>query len=65
MRPSKVLQQQRDQVLALALAAWRGAARVRVFGSVASSTDHDASDADLSVDMLLLGVQTKLLDADR
>lgn len=49
MRPSVTLAAQRDRVLALAAA--RGASRVRVFGSVARDADHEGSDIDLLVDV--------------
>jgi hypothetical protein len=49
MRPSQALAAKRDDVLALAAA--RGASRVRVFGSVARGQDHDGSDIDLLVDL--------------
>jgi len=49
MRPSQALAAKRHDVLALAAA--RGASRVRVFGSVARGQDHDGSDIDLLVDL--------------
>jgi predicted nucleotidyltransferase len=68
MRPSIALSSQRDRVLALAAA--RGAGRVRVFGSVARDTDHEGSDIDLLVDMPpgtsllhLVGLQMEIEEA--
>ena len=49
MRPSQALASKRDEFLALAAA--RGAARMRVFGSVANGLDHEGSDIDLLVDL--------------
>ena len=49
MRPSLALASQREHILALAAA--RGASKVRVFGSVASGMDHEGSDLDLLVDV--------------
>ena len=49
MRPSLILSAQRTHVLALAAA--RGASRVRVFGSVAKGLDRADSDLDLLVDL--------------
>ena len=49
MRPSQALASQRTRILALAAA--RGASRLRVFGSVAHGLDHEGSDVDLLVDM--------------
>lgn len=49
MRPSKALASKRDEILALAAA--RGATRMRVFGSVANGLDHEGSDIDLLVDL--------------
>lgn len=49
MRPSLILSAQRTHVLALAAA--RGASRVRVFGSVAKGLDRADSDLDLWVDL--------------
>ncbi|MBN8509470.1 MAG: nucleotidyltransferase family protein [Burkholderiales bacterium] len=57
MRPSQSLFRHRERVLALAAA--RGASRVRVFGSVARDSDHEGSDLDLLVD---LPAGTSLLD---
>jgi uncharacterized protein len=57
MRPSQRLALHREHVLALAAA--RGASRVRVFGSVARDADHEESDLDLLVD---LPPGTSLLD---
>ena len=68
MRPSVILSAQRSRVLALAAA--RGASRVRVFGSVAKGLDHDGSDLDLLVDLpegtsllTIVGLQQDLRDA--
>ena len=68
MRPSIALSSQRDRVLALAAA--RGAGRLRVFGSVARDTDHEGSDIDLLVDMPpgtsllhLVGLQMEIEEA--
>jgi predicted nucleotidyltransferase len=68
MRPSTALASQRERILALAAA--RGAGRVRVFGSVARDTDHEGSDIDLLVDMptgtsmlQLVGLQMEIEDA--
>ncbi len=49
MRPSELLASKRQQLLALAAA--RGASRLRVFGSVARGHDHEGSDLDLLVDL--------------
>ena len=49
MRPSQILAERRDRVLALARA--RGASVVRVFGSVAKGLDQPGSDVDLLVNM--------------
>ena len=49
MRPSLALHSKRNEVLALAAA--RGASRVRVFGSVASGLDNEDSDLDLLIDV--------------
>lgn len=49
MRPSSALSAHRVDVLALAAA--RGACRVRVFGSTARGEDRDDSDLDLLVDL--------------
>ena len=61
---------QRDEILALAAA--RGASRVRVFGSAAKGHDQEGSDLDLSVDLPLgssllqiVGLQLDLEDALR
>lgn len=51
MRPSLALASKREQVLALAAA--RGASRLRVFGSVARGQDHDGSDVDILIDVPL------------
>ncbi len=68
MRPSLALAAHRDRVLALAAA--RGASRVRVFGSVARDADHEGSDIDLLVDvpagtslLHLVGLQLDIEDA--
>jgi predicted nucleotidyltransferase len=68
MRPSNALASQRERVLALAAA--RGADRVRVFGSVARHTDHEGSDIDLLVDvppgtslLHLVGLQMEIEEA--
>jgi predicted nucleotidyltransferase len=68
MRPSEILAAHRPRVLALAAA--RGASRVRVFGSVAKGDDHDGSDVDLLVDLpagtsllTIVGLQQELRDA--
>lgn len=68
MRPSEALRLRRDSLLALAAA--RGASRLRVFGSVARGQDHEGSDVDLLVDMpagasllALVGLQQELQDA--
>ena len=68
MRPSQLLALKRDQMLALAAA--RGASRVRVFGSVATGQDHEGSDVDLLVDMpegtsllQIVGLQLDMQDA--
>lgn len=68
MRPSVALATQRDRVLALAAA--RGADRVRVFGSVARDSDHEGSDIDLLVDLPpgtsmlhLVGLQMEIEEA--
>ena len=50
MRPSAVLEQQRDTIRSLVLQA--GMANPRVFGSVARGEDEDGSDLDLLVDAL-------------
>lgn len=68
MRPSLKLAARRDQVLALAAA--RGASRIRVFGSIARGIDREGSDIDLLVDvppktslLTLIGLQQDLEDA--
>ena len=68
MRPSVALASKRDQVLALAAA--RGARKLRVFGSVARGEDHEGSDIDLLIDMPLgtsllqiVGLQHEIEDA--
>jgi uncharacterized protein len=48
MRPSDVLEQQRDTIRSLVLQA--GMANPRVFGSVARGEDEDGSDLDLLID---------------
>ena len=48
MRPSEVLEQQRDTIRSLVLQA--GMANPRVFGSVARGEDADGSDLDLLID---------------
>ncbi|MFT4265472.1 MAG: nucleotidyltransferase domain-containing protein [Nocardioides sp.] len=47
LRPSDVLAQMREEILAVA--ARHHATNVRVFGSVATGSDTDASDLDLIV----------------
>ena len=68
MRPSQALASQRDRIRAL-LAA-RGASNARVFGSVASGTDHEGSDLDILVDLAagtsllhVVGLQFDIEDA--
>jgi uncharacterized protein len=68
MLPSVVLASKRDQILALAAA--RGARRLRIFGSVARGEDHEGSDIDLVVDMpagasllQIVGLQHDIEDA--
>ena len=68
MRPSQTLAAKRDDVLALAAA--RGAIRLRVFGSVATGQDREGSDVDLLVELPLgtsllqiVGLQLDLEDA--
>ena len=68
MRPSHALAAQLDHVLALAAA--RGFAEIRVFGSVATGLDHDGSDLDLLVDapsgtslLDIVGLQLEIEDA--
>lgn len=48
MRPSELLNLNRDEILALAAKA--GARNVRVFGSAAHGDDREESDLDLLVD---------------
>ncbi len=48
MRPSDVLEQQRNTIRTLVLQA--GMANPRVFGSVARGEDEDGSDLDLLID---------------
>ena len=48
MRPSAVLEQQRDTIRSLVLQA--GMVNPRVFGSVARGEDEDGSDLDLLID---------------
>ncbi|MFM9967651.1 MAG: nucleotidyltransferase family protein [Burkholderiales bacterium] len=48
MRPSEILKNKREEILALAAKA--GARNVRVFGSVARGDDGEESDLDLLVD---------------
>ena len=47
--PSLALASKRSEILALAAA--RGASRVRVFGSVASGLDKEGSDIDLLIEV--------------
>lgn len=68
MRPSQALASKRNDVLALAAA--RGATRLRVFGSVARGLDHEGSDLDLLVDLpegtsllRIVGLQLDIEDA--
>ena len=68
MRPSVALTFKRDQILALAAA--RGAQRLRIFGSVARGEDHEGSDIDLLIDMpagtsllQIVGLQHDIEDA--
>jgi predicted nucleotidyltransferase len=68
MLPSQALASRRDRVLALAAA--RGASRVRVFGSAARGLDHEGSDLDLLVDLpagtsllQIVGLQLDIQDA--
>lgn len=67
MRPSQLLATHRSRLLALAAA--RGASRLRVFGSVAKGIDTEHSDLDLLVDLpagtsllALVGLQQALSD---
>ena len=62
------LASKRDQILALAAA--RGARRLRIFGSVARGEDHEGSDIDLLIDMpagtsllQIVGLQQDIEDA--
>lgn len=57
MRPSRMLDQGRNTILAVA--ARHGLSNPRVFGSVLHGVDGDASDLDLLVDA---GPDTSLLD---
>lgn len=68
MRPSQALATKREQVLALAAA--RGASRLRVFGSVARGQDGEGSDVDMLVDvppgtslLEIVGLQLDIEDA--
>lgn len=68
MRPSLALATHREQILALAAA--RGASRLRVFGSAASGMDREGSDLDLLIDMPMgtsllqvVGLQLDIQDA--
>ena len=68
MLPSVALAFKRDQILALAAA--RGAHRLRIFGSVARGEDHEGSDIDLLIDMpvgtsllQIVGLQHDIEDA--
>ena len=68
MLPSVALASKRDQILALAAA--RGARRLRIFGSVARGEDHEGSDIDLLIDMpagtsllQIVGLQQDIEDA--
>ena len=68
MRPSVALASKRNQILALAAA--RGAQRLRIFGSVARGEDHEGSDIDLLIDMpagtsllQIVGLQQYIEDA--
>ena len=68
MRPSVALASKREQILALAAA--RGAPRLRIFGSVARGEDHEGSDIDLLIDMpadtslpQIVGLQHDIEDA--
>ncbi len=49
MRPSELLKQKRQEVIAIA--ERRGARNLRVFGSIARGTDKEDSDIDLLVDL--------------
>ena len=68
MLPSVALASKRVQILALAAA--RGARRLRIFGSVARGEDHEGSDIDLLIDMpvgtsllQIVGLQQDIEDA--
>ena len=68
MLPSRSLALERDHILALAAA--RGASRLRIFGSVARGQDHEGSDLDLLVDvpagtslLQIVGLQLDIEDA--
>jgi predicted nucleotidyltransferase len=68
MLPSQGLASKRIDILALAAA--RGASRVRVFGSVARATDREGSDLGLLVDvpagtslLHVVGLQLDIEDA--
>ena len=68
MLPSVALASKRVQILALAAA--RGARRLRIFGSVARGEDHEGSDLDLLIDMpagssllQIVGLQQDIEDA--
>ena len=68
MLPSVALASKRVQILALAAA--RGAQRLRIFGSVARGEDHEGSDIDLLIDMpvgtsllQIVGLQQDIEDA--
>jgi uncharacterized protein len=68
IRPSIALAHQREQILALAAA--RGASRLRVFGSTARGQDHEGSDLDLLIDipvgtslLQVVGLQQDIQDA--
>ena len=68
MRPSLALATHREQILALAAA--RGASRLRVFGSAANGMDREGSDLDLLIDMPMgtsllqvVGLQLDIQDA--
>lgn len=68
MRPSIALATHRDRVLALAAA--RGACKLRVFGSVATGRDREGSDLDLLVELppgtsmlQIVGLQFEIEDA--
>ena len=70
MLPSQALAAQRSHILALALAAARGARSLHVFGSVARGLDREGSDLDLLVDVPpgtslldIVGLQLDIEDA--